>query len=104
MTFYPPTWFNGKYDWDTDVCVVDAHNLSWYNIDTSDAISSDEIFYNNDGSERHRDWIARCDKSGCWDDNTDQDPWEENGNVVPWVCWDSDAGGDCKYVNEWETL
>ena len=100
MTFYPSTWFNGKYDWDPDVCVVEAYNLGWYNIDTNDAISSHEIFYNDDGSERHRDWIARCDASGCWDYNTNQSPWEENGQVVPWVCWD----GDCKYVNEWETL
>ena len=99
ITFYPWNWFNSKYDWGDNHCVVQAYNLNWNHIDDGSAIEDSEHFYSNTGN---RDWLSRCKDYKCADNGAD--PWVSSGQWEPWVCWDHVDGDDrCKWINEWET-
>lgn len=100
ITFYPPNWFYGHYDWGDDVCTVTANNMNWTHIDDGTQVNPDDEVFDDDylgNPDGHRDWISRCDYGGCMDNG--EDTWVTWDAKEPWVCWDD----NCKTASDWET-
>ena len=82
ITFYPPSWFEGHYDWNDEngKCMINVENIGWYYLDAPKTFvnQNDPI----EGSAYGRKWISPFWDSGDIDDIN---------YTEAWVTWDGNS-------------